>query len=122
MKVVINACYGGFNLSDEAVEYCISKGMTCTVTNKGGGLKDQNADFVKWNNRKTRRYSARQDHPNAFRCNPIVVEAVEKLGDKANGQCAKLKVIDIPFQDENGWVIDEYDGFEQIEEEHRTWG
>lgn len=42
------------------------------------------------------------------------------LGDKANGSCAKLQIVDIP----NGtdYTIEEYDGNEHIAEKHRTWG
>ena len=41
-----------------------------------------------------------------------LVEVVEELGDKASGDCAKLKVVQIPG---NIYRIDEYDGAESIE-------
>jgi len=89
MKVVINTCYGGFGLSKEAYKYL--------------GLK--------WDGYG---YQYEED-----RANPKLVECVEKLGVKASGRVAKLKVVEIP--DNIKWFITEYDGIEQIEEKHRTW-
>jgi hypothetical protein len=44
---------------------------------------------------------------------------VQELGEAANGQYAKLKVVTIP--DDVEWTIEEYDGMEWIAEAHRTW-
>jgi hypothetical protein len=55
------------------------------------------------------------------RANPKLVEVVEKLGEKANGFCASLRVIEIP-DDVKEWYIDDYDGVETIHEKHRYWG
>lgn len=54
------------------------------------------------------------------RDNAALVEAVETLGDAANGPYAKLKVVEIP--DDVDWMIQEYDGDEWVAEVHRTWG
>jgi hypothetical protein len=49
-----------------------------------------------------------------------LVEAVEVLGSKeASGDCAELKVIDIPIA---VYIINEYDGQESVSEPHQTWG
>lgn len=53
------------------------------------------------------------------RTNPILVQVVEELGEKASGRFAKLEVVEIP--DELEWEIEEYDGNEWISESHRTW-
>jgi hypothetical protein len=66
IKVVINACYGGFGLSKEAFEYL--------------GL-DYNEDWDVF----------RDD-----RANPKLVEVVESLGAQARGDYAKLKIVEIP--------------------------
>ena len=122
MKVVINDCFGGFNLSDAAVEYCLARGMTCTTYDPQGNYVNPNATFVKSGKSLLGNYYyAKDEYEKEFRCHPIIVEAVETLGEKANGSCSKLKVIEIPFKTTDGWMIDEYDGVEQIEEEHRTW-
>ena len=117
MKVVINVCYGGFGLSNKAVKRCLELGMKETTYNKQGNYTDETADFVK----SEKKYYAKNSHLESFRANPIVVQVVEQMGDKANGDFAKLKVIDIPFDSIEGWHIDEYDGWESICENHRSW-
>jgi len=42
------------------------------------------------------------------------------MGDKAKGDHAELKVVEIP--DDVNYIVEEYDGLEQIAEQHRTWG
>jgi hypothetical protein len=67
MKIVINDCYGGFSLSDEATkEYEKRTG-------------------------KTEVYS--RDIP---RDDKTLVEIVEEWGERANGSCAELSVKEIP--------------------------
>ena len=92
MKVVINRCYGGYCLSQEAVDL-----------------------YFKRTNRQYPEYL----YSEISRDDPILVKIVEELGEKANGICAKLKIVDIP--DDVEYVIEEYDGMEIIAEKHRTW-
>lgn len=91
MKVVINDCYGGFCLSREAYEYL--------------GLSWDGFGFAYDNDK--------------MRASEALVACVEALGDRANGMCARLKVVEIP--DDVSWYIDEYDGLEIIRERHRSW-
>ncbi len=84
MKVVLNNCYGGFGLSDEAIEML-------------GSDRPYDLD----------------------RTDPKLVEVVEKLGLRANGPLADLRVVDIPENVE--YYIDDYDGIETIHEKHRRW-
>lgn len=53
------------------------------------------------------------------RSNPKLVACVEILGEDANGMCAELAIVEIP--DDVAWEISEYDGFEHVAEQHRTW-
>ena len=53
------------------------------------------------------------------RDDPMLVQVVEEMGNKSFGQCAELKVVEIP--DGVAWEIAEYDGNEHIAESHRTW-
>lgn len=53
------------------------------------------------------------------RSDPVLIKVVEELGEKANGRCAELSVVEIP--DGVDWEISEYDGMEYIAEKHRTW-
>lgn len=89
MKVVINTCYGGYGLSEEAYNYL--------------GLEWDGYGFA---------FSS-------DRTNPQLVECVEALGEKADGRFARLWVVEVP--DDVSWYIDEYDGNESVEEEHRSW-
>jgi hypothetical protein len=53
------------------------------------------------------------------RDDPALVQAVQELGEVANGRFADLAIVDIP--DDIDWSIEEYDGLEHIAERHRTW-
>ena len=92
-KIVINKCYGGFDLSSEA-ERLLAK--------KANPL-DKRLHFL---------YDIPRDHP-------LFVEVVEELGSKCWGDHAELKVVEIPEDVE--WEIIEYDGIEYIAEKHRKW-
>lgn len=116
MKVVINKCYGGFGLSDKATEACVALGMTL-----GDEDDRENKDFIKFKRKSYGSSYYCRRHDKEFRCDPRLIQVVEQLGVEANGQCAKLSVIEIPFEDSEGWDIGEYDGIEHIEETHRTW-
>ena len=92
MKIAINDDYGGFGLSKEAYEYLGLKWDGC-----GYGYDDYEK-----------------------RTAPKLIECIEKLGKKASGQLASLKVVEIP--DGVEWTIEEYDGIEWVAEKHKTWG
>lgn len=135
MKIVINKCFGGFSVSLEAAQFMAESG--------DASAKEQ---VEKWEQRdswvqaylKTGKWSEeaaasrsmleidaryhRQARFHGFdfeRDNPYLVAAVETLGDKANGEYAKLRVVEVP--DGIQWEIDEYDGMEKIAESHRSW-
>ncbi|MCA2590205.1 MAG: hypothetical protein IM509_05495 [Microcystis sp. M31BS1] len=91
-EVVINRCYGGFDLSEEAQElYLKLKNITSYST----------VEYF-------------YDH-HLNRHDPILVSVVKQLGDRANGSFADLKVVEV----QGRYRINEYDGFETIEEEGR---
>ena len=92
MKVVINTCYGGFGLSEAALEeYESRKGIT----------------------------DEKIYHWNIPRDCPHLVAMVEEGGTDVDGIYSELKVVDIP--DDVNWYIEEYDGNEHVAERHRTW-
>ena len=114
MKIVINADFGGFGLSNEAMrEYGRRKGINLVEK------VDKRSDFVFFyeNEIKEENFFSEQDIP---RDDPILVETVEALtAEKAGSRFSSLKVVEIP---ENvDWYIEEYDGWEHIAERHRTW-
>jgi hypothetical protein len=92
MKVVINGCFGGFGLSDAALE-------------EYKGRRDiTDPDFYYY------------DIP---RDCPVLVSMIEEQGTAINGTFSDLKVVEIP--DGVNWYIAEYDGLEHVAERHRTW-
>jgi hypothetical protein len=91
-RIVINNCFGGFGLSDDAVE--LYKSMAGITEN----------DFC---------------HCDIERDDAYLVEVVRKLGSKANGDYASLKIVEISA--DVSWHIAEYDGNEWVAEDHRTW-
>ena len=92
MKIVINDCYGGFGLSEEAEELYVQK------KNISGPFRGD-----------------------ILRNDSVLVEVVETLGDKASGIYSKLKVVEIP-DDVTDWRIEEYDGWEHIAEGRKWYG
>lgn len=125
MKLVINACFGGFGLSPDAYRWLAEKrGVECHFHKWSGGrigdtvpIRDGEPMGIFWH--------AKDQHGNHIddmredRSNPLLVELVETLGDKASGQCASLKVVEVP--DDIRVEIDEYDGNETVREKHRSW-
>lgn len=106
-KIVYNACYGGFSLSDEAARlYLDLKGWTYKEEKSKWGSTFEVEEVDNFYDR----YIDRAD--------PVLVEVVEKLGDKANGRCAKLRIEDIP--EGTLYRITEYDGYEDIETKDRV--
>ena len=104
MKIVINRCFGGFGLSKLACEeYAKAKGLNLGEWKDAWGFFE-GGDFYD-------RSIPRNDS--------VLIEIVERLGDKANGNHAELHIVDIP--DDVDWEIHEYDGNEWVAEKHRTW-
>lgn len=95
MKVVINAAYSGFALSELAYERLIQLGILLAPGN----------DWDSW---------IREN-----RSHPLLIKAVEDLGVAANGRFAQLKIVEIP--DDVEFEISQYNGLEHIAEKHRTW-
>jgi hypothetical protein len=91
-KIVINVCHGGFGLSEEATErYKQLEGIT---------------DLDWWAG------SIERDDPR-------LIQVVEEFGPLVNDRCSELKIVEIPYDVK--WHIAEYDGYEHVAEDHRTW-
>lgn len=112
MKIVINTCFGGFGLSDEAIRlYAQLAGIALVEGPRDYGVTCFYIGSVTEDNYFTEYDLARDDG--------FLIEVVETLGEKANTRYAHLKVVEIP--DDVEWQIEEYDGIEHIAEKHRTW-
>jgi hypothetical protein len=94
-KIVINTCFGGFGLSEEAI---------AMFRERKGIAADEPATY------------GRDDAD--------LIAVVETLGSKkaSGGGYSALKVVEVPmWLREKGWHIEEYDGSEHIAEDHQTW-
>lgn len=133
-EIVINKCFGGFSLSDEAFElYLSKKGIKYyKYKSKYSGGSDyykvpkekydrlcekwrkEDGDYKRINDKNW--FLSDRDIP---RDDPDLIAVVKELKEKANGRCAELKIVKIPANIE--WEIDEYDGLEIIDEKHSSW-
>ena len=114
MKIVINKCFGGFGLSEEAtLLYGKKKGLNIIVVRDKimKSLRHYYLDEVKDGNYFSDRDIKRND--------TVLVEVIEELGEKANGSCSELKIVEIP--NDMKWEIEEYDGKEHISEIRRKF-
>jgi len=121
MKVVINTCYGGFNLSDAALEALIERGWT--VQSYSDITEESPPQIVEYpinvspNGQRYSLWTVVCDEN--YRAHPDIVAVVEELGDAVNGAMSKLKVVEIP--DKIEWTIQEHGGKEWVAEKHRVW-
>ncbi len=149
MKVAINRCYGGFGLSDAAMEKLIEYGVPVRKyetperdpeTGRYAYEPDEEVIYDRsltprgedsWNDFYWRSVDEGREGSifggrywdtwtKSNRTHPLVIRVIEELGEAANGPCASLEVVEIP--DGIDWYIDEYDGVERINEQHRSWG
>jgi len=143
MKIVINECYGGFGLSKEACQrYFDLKGQqvwievdkklpaldmfTVWLVSPEERLEIKEGEaFYKMSNDERSDYNWKYSQQTWYRDyklarnDPILVQVVEEMGDKASGRCAKLAIVEIP--DDVEWIVEEHDGMEWVAEKHRIW-
>ena len=124
MKIVVNHCYGGFSISLEAARFMAARGNEQAIVevkeydDKSSGKVDLGEIEKKYDIRWYG-YGYTDNGDGYKRNDPDLVAAVETLGEKADGMCASLVIVDVP--DDVDWYIDEYDGMEHVAERHRTW-
>jgi hypothetical protein len=109
-KIVVNACYGGFGLSDKALLRLEELGWPKRF--RLNERKDHYPHDEYWSDAFDDAYHIRRD-------NHLLIQVVEDMGEEANGPYAKLEIVEIP--DDVEWQIDEYDGIEWVAECHRRW-
>lgn len=107
MKVVLNKCYGGFDLSDKAHERLIELGVKYYESFDDLPKDDKELYVVKSDSVGFGKYYSNFGDMNN-RSNELLIQVVEELGEDANGRFGELKIIEIP--DGISWELDEYDG------------
>lgn len=111
-RIVINACYGGFGVSQKALHWMRERGhpLALKETDIGERWPDTN--------------KLREKFLDSFltqipRDDELLVQVVETLGKEASANYANLKIVEIP--DGVEWDIEDYDGSETVAERHQTW-
>lgn len=102
MKIAINKCYGGFSISKKCFDRMLELGYKETKENEE--MDD-----------RYRPYCVNDD-----RTNSILIQAIEELGEEANGPHAQIVIVEIP--DKIQYEISEYDGIESIEAPRQFYG
>lgn len=115
-RIVINRCFGGFGLSDEAMQHYLKLKGIPYETSPPSWCQDSQ-DY--WHAGHVGDYDYYIGDRDFDRNDPALIQTIEALGDKASGRFADLKIIEIP--DGVDWQLEEYDGTEWIAEKHRTW-
>lgn len=135
-KVILNKCYGGFGLSEEAHRmYAQRKGLElfkykAEYNNKTFIYKYTNdesmfnhfftkdfGDNVEISNEDFEKYCLYLN--DKYREDNILIEIVEELKERAYGPCSELVIVEIPA--DLNYVIDDYDGVETLHEKVQEW-
>lgn len=103
-KVVINATYGGFSLSDDATRALLRR-RGVQWEERPSKYQTLGVEFYVDGEFYTSRNTPRTD--------PDLVAVVEEMGNAANGRCAALEIVDL--EPGTHYIIDEYDGLESIQ-------
>ena len=115
-KIVYNDCYGGYSLSDNAIDWLSEHGSERTknfITKKRIEAEEKD-DFSSASQERMDNIKFYvMDAVRSFlkRHDPDLVAVVEALGQEVNGSFSKLTIAEI---DEDKYFIDESDGRESV--------
>lgn len=139
MKVILNKCFGGFSVSDQAYRlYAQKKGLQLYRYCRDYDKKTKKLFYKKLNDNENSflteffiknlgdEFEYKQDYyqykivlNQTNREDPILIEVIEELGEKANGDCSRLKIVDIP--NDMKYVVFDYDGIESLHTDMPVW-
>lgn len=145
MKVAINKCFGGFDLSLKAqkrilelkglpmfaykqTKYSFSDGIN--LYERVEVVEEIPEEIVPayiFTKDMGKRFSIfpRGDdsgcwyYGNLDRTDPDLIQTVEEMGKEASGRFGDIQIVEIP--DDVLWEISDYDGIETVHEVHRNW-
>lgn len=139
MKIAINKCYGGFSLSDKAIEMIMKrKGLGCYRYKQTKFRYRDNVDeytrlddndhssFINYSTIDLGEKIEKIPNENYWyyrnleRTDEDLISVIEELGNEASGAYGHVTIVEVP--DDVDWEIDDYDGWESIHEKHRSWG
>lgn len=135
-KIVSNQCFGGFGLSHEAIMlYAKYKGIKLYFWDNSNLFttyclrpKEEHDRYLELWHKSSLENRAKMNCANAGghfsdseikRDDLTLISVITDLGEKANADHAKLEIFEIPNSVK--WHITEYDGYETIREDHRSW-
>jgi len=123
-KVVINTDYGGFELSQKAIQKLIDEHGYEVTEVEEAEIKNPDADIVSdkdvFEDKDVTEAFLMHGFIDSTRAEPGLVQVVEELGEKeASGRLSNLKVVEVP--DDVDWKIVNREGIEHVAEKHRTW-
>lgn len=96
VPMVINRCHGGYGLSkDAAIEIAKRKGIE---------IKNYRDWPLEANTGRPIEEIIRRD-------DPVLIDVVREMGDKANGECAKLEIVEVNVAID----LSDFDGKETVE-------
>jgi hypothetical protein len=108
-KVVYNACYGGFGVSDACAKLVIEKMVAAGRLHDAQKLQAEIDEVGE-------SYGSYAIKTMVRRHDPALIAAIEELGvEKARGMCAELCIEEI---EGSVYRIDVYDGYESLVEPH----
>jgi len=131
MKIILNKCFGGFDVSPQGYElYAKKKGLE--LFKYKDNLDFRNHQYIKIKDEEKELFKhyftkdfgevakiSNEDYEKynlylreEYRQDQTLIEVVEELGEKASGRFGNLEVVEIP--DNSFYKIDEYDGVETI--------
>lgn len=113
IEIMVNKCFGGFGFSKQAVDTYLHRTRTLA-----------NADVLLAPNTTTPQQEEEElalvssDRAiNAYtveRHDPVMIQIVKELGDKAHGFCAEISIQRVPAQYVRHYSIEDYDGSETV--------
>jgi len=120
MEVVINKRFGGFRLSEKALDKLADEHDFTKTKYDDGNYADEDAEIIDSRGQdRFGHYCLKNSRDKEVRTNPAVIQVVKELGSEAGDRHSELKIVEIP--DGTDFTIESYDGKEYIAEKHNTW-
>lgn len=114
--VAVNKEHGGFSISQEVVDILKENNIKMDLSGQEDSSFFPISEYGYFVHNKT--FFIESDNYHECRTFFPLIEAIRKAKNP-NGKLSHIEIVEIP--DDIKWYIDDYDGFEIVREEHRTW-